>query len=117
MTGNCFLISGENARAVPPMVTVSGIALSVLPPCIWQKLTSARTRAKGRAERPIDKGRDETLLKRFERNLAATERMGGPLADVIQRERAYLDQLAALESERARWERVGKAARQKDTTL
>lgn len=72
----------------------------------WQALTSARSRAQGRAERPVNKGRDETLLAAFAKRLAATERKGGPLAAVIQQERAYLDQLAALESERARWERV-----------
>ena len=75
----------------------------------WQKLTSARSAARSRAERPIDKGRNETLLAAFEKRLAATERKGGPLADVIQRERTYLDQLDALESERVRWERVGEA--------
>ena len=77
----------------------------------WQKLTTARALATNAAYRTFGMEQRRIALAAFQRRLEATERMGGPLADVIQRERAYLDQLAALESERSRWERVGEAVR------
>ena len=75
----------------------------------WQKLTTARALATNAAYRPFGMDSRRNALPAFQRRLAATEKQGGPLAEVIRRERDYLDALAACASEQARWERVKEA--------